>query len=1098
MLMYNKYTLLLFMVALVFSMPLMAQEETEEKTDSTKQEEKNLPLEVGRTVSISTNEASWLSLDISPDGQTIAFDFLGDLYTMPFEGGTATQLTSGLQFDAQPRFSPDGKKLVYTSDEGGGEGVWTIEIDSKEKKQISKGKTDRYQSPEWTPDGKYIIASKTGMRSGTLKMWMYHVKGGSGVKLMDQPGNLKMTGAAFGDDSRYIWFAQRTGDWQYNAIFPQYQIARYDRETGKRETMTFEYGSGIRPTLSPDGKKLVYGTRYDGETGLRIRDLDSGDDRWLAYPVQHDDQESRGTRDVLPGMSFTPDGNELVASYGGKIWRVPVNGGDAVEIPFQIDTEVELGPELDFEYPIEETPEFVVKQIRDAVPSPDGSKLAFASLDRLYVMDYPDGTPTKLTDLDINEAQPAWSADGNWIAFTTWSEADGGHLYKVRSNGGQATKLTTESGIYQQPVWSPDGRRVVALKGPAQNFRNVITQGGPGTSAELIWVIQSGGPANLIDRALGRRLPHFTEDPDRIYLYHGSNGLSSIRWDGTDERFHLKVTGPKPPGFNQPLNAGAIIMAPKGDQALAFVYKDVYLVTVPQISDKAPTINVANPANATFPVKKLSDIGGEFPAWGWDARKIHWSIGNAHVVYDLDAAENFEQNLSEEDKKAKKTYEPVENRIQIMARRDIPQGVIVIRGAKAITMNGDEIIARSDIVIRNNRIEAIGQYNKVDIPDGATRIDARGKVIIPGFVDTHAHLRPTFNIHKEDVWAYAANLAYGVTTTRDPQTGTTDVLSYEDRVRTGDILGPRIYSTGPGMFWQEQVKSLEHARKLVGRYADYYDTKTIKMYVAGYRQQRQWIIMACKEKEIMPTTEGSLNFKQNLTQIIDGYPGHEHSFPVFPLYHDVVKLVAESQTAYTTTLLVAYGGPWAENYFYTRENPYEDEKLRHFTPYADLARKTLRRGQGAGPGPGGWFHDKEHVFKKLAKVVKDVYDAGGIAGVGSHGQLQGLGYHWELWAVASGGLTNHEALKVATIHGAMAIGLERDLGTLEVGKLADLLILDEDPLEDLKNTTAIDQVMINGRLYDADNLAQIAPDQQEAIPTPWLEEMPDNLPGIKN
>lgn len=1056
-------------------------------------QEKNLPLEEGRTFNITATEGSWMSLDISPDGQQLVFDFLGDLYLMPFSGGEAEALTSGFPFDAQPRFSPDGKSVVFTSDKGGGEGIWVMDLATREPRQLTKGKTDRYQSPEWTPDGKYIVASKAGVRGGTLKLWLYHVDGGTGVKLMDKPDDLKMTGAAFGAEGRYIWFAERTGDWQYNAIFPQYQIARYDRETGARETMTFNYGSGIRPTLSPDGQWLVYGTRFDGDTGLRLRNLASGDERWLAYPIQHDDQESRGTRDVLPGMSFTPDSKNLVCSWGGKIWQVPISGAAASEIPFRVNATLPLGPQLDFDYPIEDSPTFVVKQIRDAVPSPDGKKLAFVALDRIYVMNFPEGEPRLVNDLELSQAQPAWSPDGRELVFTTWNETAGGHLYRTNLQSGATQKITTDPALYNQPTWSPDGQRIVVLRGPAQNFKNAITQGARGVDRELIWISAGGGTPNLIAAAAGRSHPHFSKEfPERIFLFHPRQGLSSVRWDGTDPRAHVKITGPKPPGFDQPLDASLILMAPSGDQALALVYNDVYVVTVPQVSDQAPVIAVANPENAAFPATKLTDIGGQFPTWGENASKVHWSIGNAHVVYDLAAAR---QKAINQDTVA---YVPLEQQIQVQANRDMPNGNILFRGATLITMKGDEIIEKGDLLVVNNRIKALGKKGSFPVPAGTRIMDVSGKVIIPGFVDTHAHLRPTFNIHKEEVWAYAANLAYGVTTTRDPQTGTTDVLSYEDQVRAGNIPGPRIYSTGPGMFWQEQITDLDHARKIVSRYSKYYDTKTLKMYVAGNRQQRQWIIMACREQQIMPTTEGSLNFKQNLTQIIDGYPGHEHSFPVFPLYEDAKKLIAFSQTSYTPTLLVAYGGPWAENYFYTRENPHDDPKLARFTPHDDLDAKTLRRGQGAGPGPGGWFHDMEHVFKKQAVFVKDLVEAGGKAGVGSHGQLQGLGYHWELWAMQSGGLSPHHALQVATLQGAEAIGLEKELGSLEAGKLADLLVLDKNPLQNIRHTQAIRYVMVNGRMFEADTLTEVYPNAATQPAFELRHDFPNpKLPGLK-
>ena len=1079
-------------------------QETEDSVDSP-----DLPLKPERTLSLDTDEGTWISADVSPDGGTVVFDLLGDLYTVPLAGGDATPLTEGMAYDGQPRYSPDGSQVVFVSDRDGAENVWRIDVETKSARQVTDTSVHNYESPDWLPDGDYVVAAVgAGALAGgdqrNPKLWMWHVDGGTGVQLIDEPESRRITGPAPAPDGRHIWFAQRERLWQYNAILPQYQLGVYDRDTGEQYVRTSRYGSAFRPTISPDGAWLVYGTRHEDRTGLRLRDLASGDERWLAYPVQRDDQESVAGGDVLPGMSFTPDSSEVVVSYGGRIWRVPIApGADPIPVPFRVRTELPIGPELAFRYPVDDSERFTVRQIRDAVPSPDGTRLAFAALDRLYVRPLPDGEPRRLTDLEVVEAQPAWSPDGAWIAFVTWSP-DGGNLYKVRADGGATpVRLSTRPAIFQNPAWSPDGERLAAIQGPARSFREASRQFAPGAAANIVSIPAAGGDWTLVAATDGRAFPHTTSsDPDRIYLYHRQDGLVSIRWDGTDERAHVKVTGGAPPTGGEPGPASLVLMAPSGDRALAQVNNDLYALAVPYVGGDTPVVSVANPSGAIVPVRKLTEVGGQFPAWSADGRRAHWSIGSAHLIYDLDEARAAEAETGQtedgagtagaEDEDAP-AYEPAEIRVHVEATRDIPDGYGVLRGGRAVTMRGDEVIENADVVVRGNRIVAVGPRGSVDVVDAARILDVRGTTIVPGFVDTHAHMRPSFGVHKTQPWTYLANLAYGVTTTRDPQTATTDVLTYGDLVETGDIVGPRIYSTGPGVFNAEQIADLDHARRVLTRYSEYYDTQTIKMYMAGNRQQRQWILMAAKEQELLPTTEAGLDMKYDLEMIIDGYPGLEHSFPIFPLYRDVVDLAALTRIAYTPTLLVSFGGPFGENWFFTRENPHDDPKLRRFIPHAELDRVTRRRGAGVDAGPGGWFREEEYVFRQHAEGVKAIVEAGGIAGVGSHGQLQGLGYHWELWAIQSGGLSGHDALRVATALGAEAIGLEGDLGSIAPGKLADLVVLDANPLDDIRNTNRIRYVMKNGRLYDADTLDETWPRSRPLGKPAWLGDEPDGV-----
>ncbi len=1130
---FKKYSLVSLGFIPILCLVLFSINTFSQKKDSLSGQEKfkDLPLESGRMIKFNTTEGTWLSLDINPNDKTIIFSMLGDLYTIPFNGGKATRITDGLALDTKPAYSPDGKSIAFASDRSGNDNIWIMNLETKETRQVTKDRRGSVESIAWSPDGEYLVAAK-GKRN--LKLHLYHKDAGSGTQLIKSPANLKTVEPVFSPDNKYIYYSTRNGGWNYNAQLPQYQISRYDLETGESTRVTSRYGSAFTPTLSSDGKYMVYGSRYEEKTGLVLRDLQSGDEKWLAYPVQRDEQESVASLGVLPAMAFTPDNQEILASYGGKIYRIPISGESAIEIPFDVNVELAIGPKLDFKYPISDDPNMFANQIRNAKPSPDGKQIVFNALNKLYVMKLPDGKPKRLTKMDIVETQPNWSPDGKEIVYTTWSDEDGGHLHKVSSKGGKPTKLTNASAIYNTPVWDAKTNRIVFTRGSAQSFKNAYLRGAFSGEEDLAWISSDGGAINFITKTNRRRNPHFVKNDNRIYLSNGS-GLSSIRWDGTDEKKIVSVTGIITFGNSHKDNVDfghvdddiveernnasrpvEVYMAPEGDKAMALITNDVYVVTVPKYG-QTPTISVSNPNSASFPSWKLTTFGGEFPTWSNDGKTVHWSLGKAFFSYNLEDAKKLEKEV-EDKKKARKeelakmpddkrkdeekkdkeaakknkdaeTYLPIELDINVAIKRDIPEGAALLKGARIITMNGDEVIENGDILVVNNRIKAIGKSGSLEIPKKTEVIDVNGKTIIPGFIDTHSHLRTFAGIHKKQVFSYAANLAYGVTASRDPQTGTTDVLTYFDLVKTGEMLGPRAYSTGPGLgYWAYNLKSLEDTKEAIKKYSKYYNTNTIKMYIVGNRQHRQWVIQASKEQKLMPTTEGALDFKLNITEILDGYPGHEHSYPITPLYKDIIKSVAESQIAYTPTLLVSYGGPWAENYFYSRENPYHHKKLQYFTPYTDLASKSRRRP--------GWFMDEEHVFTKHAEFVEDLINAGGLTGVGSHGQLQGLGYHWELWATASG-TSEMNALKAATILGAKSLGLDGDIGSLEVGKLADFIILDKNPLDNIRNTNTILHVMKNGRLYDANNLDEVYPRKKKASKFWWHQEKPDGLPGIK-
>ena len=1059
-------------------------------------EKEGLSLETTRRIEFETDEATWLSLDVSPDGQSLLLEIAGDLYTLPIEGGEARAVLTGPPFESQPQFSPDGKWIAFLSDRSGAENVWIAKPDGSDAKKLSDDKDAEFASPTWSADGRYVISSRTNWGQSTYELWMYHVEGGAGVQLTKAKPDPKTPrrersnaiGAVASPDGRYLYYARKNGGFQYNATFPLWQIARMDLRSGDEDILTQEQGSAIRPLLSPDGKKLVYGTRFDGETGLRIRDLVSGADRWLHYPVQRDDQESAFTRDLLPGYSFTPDGGHVVTTSGGKILKIGVETGDATPIDFTAKIAQDLGPALRFPRKVDDGP-VRARLIQDPTISPDGRRLAFSSLTRLYVMDLPSGTPSAVLPEGKRAFQPSWSPDGNWLAYSTWSGGEG-HVERIRSTGGTPERLTREPAFYSDPVWSPDGARVVALRAGAYDRFSTPIDFGVVPGMDLVWIPAAGGDATLILPARGLGKPHFGRDPERVYLYlsppgfgdSGEHGLVSLRFDGTDRRQHMKVVGPGIYFNEEPVGAADARMSPDGSWALAHVGNQLYLIAVPPVG-KAPTVDIGKPA---VPVKKLTDVGADYFGWSDGGRIIEWAIGStlfrrplASVVFAAKESDSTEETEPPPFAPAEAEADVERIEVAVETPRTARDGVVVLRGARVVTMRGDEVLKGADVVLRGNRIESVGPRGRA--PEGARVIDVRGKTIVPGFVDTHAHW---FEIRRGildvDNWSFLANLAYGVTAGLDVQTMTNDMFAYQDLVDAGEVLGPRAYSTGPGIFSNNQFQSLDHAKSVLRRYKEHYRTRNLKSYIVGNRRQRQLVVQAAKELEMMPTTEGALDLKLDLTHVLDGFSGNEHSLPIVPLYKDVVELVARSGISYTPTLLVAYGGPFAENYYYTSTEVHDDEKLNRFLPHNLIDSNTQRRP---------WFREEEHVFQKTAAQAAKIIRAGGRVGVGSHGQLQGLGYHWEMWSLASG-LTPMETLRAATLHGAEIIGLAQDLGSIEPGKLADLVVLDRNPLEDIHNSNSVRYVVKNGEIFEGSTLDRIWPSPKKLQPLWWWTSSP--------
>lgn len=1065
------FRLFALIVAITFLSPGSVAEVTSAETekDEKKWDVLNPPFELDK-VDIDTESTTWSSLDVTPDGKQIVFDMLGDIFVVGIEGGEAKALTQDLGWNIHPSVSPDGQTIAFISDRGGLSNIWTMDMNGQNMRAISEEKKNLIHSPKWSPDGDYLLANKGIMSSRSIpagEIWLYHTNGGDGVPLKERNGGKKeqknIADPAFSHDGRYVYYTQdltpgSTFSYNRDPLKGVFGIQRYELSDGEETTITGGVGGAIVPTPSPDGKSLAFVRRVREKTALFIKDLASGAERSIYNELERDMQEGFGSEGYFAYFDWTPDARHIVFWSGGGFYKIDVNDGKVQKIPVRVKSTLRFADAQRVAVDVAPT-QFDLKMTRWAQKSPNGKSILFQALGKLYVHDVASGESKRLTrQNDHDEFYPRYSADGRNIIYTTWNDKALGSIKVVSARGGKGKTVSRQPGHYADPSLAADGKTFAYRKFSGGYLLSPEWSLDPGVYISS--TDNSGQPIRVSSKG---HAPQFITGSDRVFFTefitdspYPETQLVSVNAHGNDRREHLHGAD----------KVSEYRLSPDG-KWVSFAYQFRAFVAPFKVNGKRRAIG---PESKAFKVAQLSDHPGEFLHWDKDSSRVGWSYGPNY--YERVVADAYL------DEPAAITAQS----LSFSVVSDQPSRTIALVNATVVTMRDanaqQEVLQNAAVIVDKNRIAYVGSMADANIPDGALIIDAKGKTIIPGLIDTHAHgSMGSEEIIPQQNWMQYSNLAFGVTTIHDPSNDTSEIFAASELQKAGKLVAPRIFSTGSILYGAESlgvkaiVDNYDDALFHLQRMKDV-GAISVKSYNQPRRDQRQQILAAARELDMMVVPEGGGKLHQNISMLIDGHTGLEHSLPIPTGYQDLTTLWSATKFGYTPTFVVSYGGLMGEEYWYDRHNVWDNPRLLRYTPHYLLDSRAIRRPKAP---------DEQYNHFNVAKYAKKLRDKGVTVHIGAHGQREGLGAHWEMWIMQQGGFSAWEAIRAGTIDGAKHLGMDKQIGSIEVGKLADLVLIDGDVLSDLALSEHVSHTVINGRVYEASTMNEVG-SQKRRLP----------------
>lgn len=1003
-----------------------------------------LPMKVERTLNFTTDEVTQSHVDVSPDGQQLLFTILGDLYLMPEEGGKATQLTRGMSINTRPVWSPDGKLFAYISDASGipqthirnVAGDFHAILPDSQRINPSAEKKDFYwpQSwePKWLPDNSSILSGNR----------IYDIHNRKSPEKNGDNSTNDYSVIGYVDNNVFI-----IKQLPFDAQFELTVRSLADSTEKKLFSPKYDGEKSGNFVLSKDGGYLAF-SRKDSK-GLTIISSMNISNGQINNVVQFDTYHAPYMGEALYYLrySFSPDNKFIYLWYSGKIHKVAVDGSANNIVPFLADVKFDMGPLEMHKFAVDFTPKKSLV-VRNANLSNDGKWLGFSAFKNIYMQDVQTGQSVCITDSHGVYYHPRFSPDNRWLAYARNDSSSAGKLMimEVAPHKKKPKLLHTFGNTIKKIVWSPDARQIA------------IVDAATGWGEQLSVISTANGANKVLKNNLTFCNIIFTNASEIIY----SDTKSSVTYlykinltTGRESKI-LEIKDHIHPMINRHYDISP------DQRFLTFnIGEDAYIVDV----RNTDTLNVTK-GNKSRVIRFANGAADIY--WGNGGKSVNWSFGNKYFSLDAEKifrpAERFKQL---EDKYNAVPFDFLISDVPADAKIDInlqyqplyQKGTLAFTGATIVTMEDSVIHKNGTIVIRDGRIEKLGNAESVSLPSGAKIVDLKGKIIIPGMFDMHCHVTRERDIDFEEEAELKTYFAYGVTTAFDPSSSF-DMVNYSEILDAGLAKGPRFYTVckpigpayEPGLANAAEANKEILERKNLGSIA-------IKQYRQRTREQQLWTQLACNELGLNMTNEGGYNFLENLAQIKNGSPKIEHfQFSGLGIQFADVKFVLDNcKTVYTLTSTVS-----ALDYFFPIY-PELTPKLKTINPteYEQISKLDMVKSPVAD-----WL-------PRVERDVKTLYSKNTAFAIGSHGDAPGAGinYHYELWSKAIfGGMGNYEILEMATINGAKSIGVEKDLGSLKTGKIADMIILDKNPLEDIKNTRTIRYIIKNGIVYDGETL----------------------------